>query len=410
MRMLLVLGALICAVVLVPAVASAAPTGTIEGVVTGADTQEGIEGVEVCAFSQEEEGEEEEWSSCENTGHDGAYAIEEVPAGEYEIDFSADGTGYVDEVYPYPVVVGSGSTAGIDIELSRGGTVEGTVVRSVDEAPVAELEVCAQDLEGEETVGCVRTGPDGTYSLVVPPGEWLIEFWPEGTGQNLALQYFDQRARWSEADAVSVEEGETVEGVDARLDVGATITGRVTSAIGSGLEGVLVCAIDTLTEDLAVCVDTYGGGDYEMRFLPASEYKVAFSLDRNDWYGVESFEDADEFPTQFWSNQTTLDASNVIQLAAGQVVSGVDARLESAAPTGGGGGGPVTVNVPPGDKATASSSSSAKASVPPPKGCRKGRKRKRIHGKVRCVRPKRHQHRHHRRGRLVPRLLAALGG
>ncbi len=388
--MLLALTAALCLAALVPALASAAPTGSIEGTVTGADTHEGVEGVEVCAWalSLEEAGEEEEfWYECVYTDFDGKYAIEEVPAGEYEVEFWAEGTGYISEYYPGTVVVGSGAVTGIDAELDRASVIEGTVTRSSDEAPVEEVEVCAWGIEEEEFGGCTWTEPDGTYSLEVEAGEWGVEFWPAFTGQNLTYQFFDHRDRWSEADPVVVGEGEAVEEIDAELDPGATISGRVTAAAGGlGLEEILVCAIDATTDELTLCAWTFEG-EYELPFLPAGQYKVAFSLDRNEWFGVEFFEDADGFPTQFWNNQTSLAAANVLPLGVGQAVSGIDARLGTTS------GGQAAVIVPPVITQPKTLPHKAK------KHCRRGFKRKKVKGKYRCVRRKKHR-RHHGSARI----------
>ena len=392
--MLLAFAAALCVAALAPAAASAAPTGSIEGTVIGADTQEGIEGVEVCAYGFELEVEEEFFFDCVFTGTDGTYAIEEVPAGEYEIEFWAEGTGYLSRYYPDFVTVGTGAVTGIDIELSRASIIAGTVTRSSDEEPVEEVEVCAWGIEEEEPGGCTETGFDGTYELEVPPGEWGVEFWPAFSGQNLTYQFFNHRVRWSEADPVLIEEGETVEEIDAVLDPGATISGRVTSAAdGAGLEEILVCAIDASTDQLTVCARTFEG-DYEIPFLPAGQYKVVFSLDRNEWFGVEFFEDADGFPTQFWNNQTTLGAASVIPLGLGQVAPGIDAKLGTAPSAGGGGQPPVSATTPP------IVLPSPTTAVPrPKKHCRKGFKRKKVKGKYRCVKPK--KHRRHGHGRAA---------
>ena len=407
--MLLVIVALLCVTALAPAVASAATTGSISGTVTGADTHEGIEGVEVCAWavSLAEESEEEEfWYGCEFTGIDGTYAIEEVPAGEYEVEFWAEGTGYLTQYYDGksnwwesdPVLVGTGAVTGIDAELTRAATLEGTVTRSADGQPVEEVEVCAWGIEDEEFGGCAWTEPDGSYGLEVPPGEWGVEFWPAWTGQNLTFQYFDQRDRWSEADGVHVEEGEAVEGIDAALDPGATISGRVSSALtGAGLEEILVCAIDALTDELSVCTWTFEG-EYEIPFLPAGQYKVVFSLDRNEWFGVDWFEDADAFPTQFWNNQTTLAGASVIPFGVGQVATGIDARLGTAPPTGGG-QSPPPVNPPPAATPPVTLPVAPRATK---KHCRKGFVRKKVKGKVRCVKRKKHRRHHHRRAVARP--------
>lgn len=382
--MLLALTIALCVAAFAPALASAAPTGSIEGTVTGADTQAGIENVEVCAWGFEV-GEEEFWFDCVFTAPDGTYAIEEMPAGEYEVEFWAVGTGYLSEYYPDFVTVGTGAVTGVDAELERAAVLEGTVTRSSDEEPVEEVEVCAWSIGEEEFGGCAETGADGTYQLEVPPGEWGVEFWPGWTGQNLTYQYFNHRDRWSEADPVLAGEGETVEEIDAELDPGATISGSVTSAAnGAGLEEILVCAIDATTDELTVCTWTFEG-EYEIPFLPAGQYKVAFSLDRNEWFGVEFFEDADGFPTQFWSNQTTLAAANTISLGVGQGVSGIDAQLGSPSS----GGSQSAVVIPPATTSPITLPHKTK------KHCRRGFRRKKVKGKYRCVKRKKH-HRHHR--------------
>ena len=409
-RLLLALIATLCVAAFAPAAASAVPTGSIEGTVTGADTNEGVGGIEVCAWSLSlEEGEEEAWYDCVFTALDGTYAIEEVPAGEYEVEFWAEGTGYITQYYDGkshwwesdPVVVGTGATTGIDAELTRAAVLEGTVTRSSDEEPVEEVEVCAWGIEDEEFGGCTWTAPDGSYSLEVEAGEWGVEFWPAWSGQNLTYQYFDHRDRWSEADPVIVGEGETVEEIDAELDPGATIVGRVSSALtGSGLEEILVCAIDASTDELSVCTWTFEG-EYEIPFLPAGQYKVAFSLDRNEWFGVEGFEDADGFPTQFWNKQTTLAAANVIPLGVGQAVSGIDAQLGLAPP---GTQPAATVVTPPATIQPVTTPLPHKTK----KHCRKGFKRKKVKGKYRCVKRTKQHRRHHRQGSA--RLSSAPGG
>ena len=68
----------------VPAGATAAPTGSIAGTVTGSDTHAAVQGVEVCGYhfveTVDEEGEFE--VACTTTGPTGAYTIEELAAAK----------------------------------------------------------------------------------------------------------------------------------------------------------------------------------------------------------------------------------------------------------------------------------------------------------------------------------------
>jgi hypothetical protein len=424
---MLAAAALLCLLALVPTMARAA-TGSISGVVTdgpaveetvGCELEEseeeeavpceekivignGVEGVEVCAWvlSLEEPGEEEEfWGRCDETGFEGKYTLANLPAGEYEVEFWASHLGYKGQYYDGkehwweadPVVVGSGPTTGIDAELIRSAGIEGTVTRSSDGEPVEEVTVCAWKAVSEEFGGCDWTGPDGSYLISeLEPGEWNVEFWTGETGQNLAFQFYDHKDHWVEADEVVVEAGEVTTGIDAELDAGATISGAVSSAAtGAGLEEIVVCSIDALSDQLMTCTWTNWNGEYELQLLPKGEYKVAFSLDLNEWFEEEIFEEMDDgFSTEFWNNQSTLAAADTISIATGDSVSGIDASLDSPAPPPPGTPPPPVVVTPSGVTPPAN----------PPrkrKKCRRGYKKVRVHGKRRCVKKrKHHRHRH----------------
>lgn len=391
-RALLIVVAVVSIAAFAPAAASAAPTGAIEGTVTGTDTLEGIEGVEVCATRYEPTYLE----SCEITAADGTYAIEGLGAGEYDVAFYARAVGYRSQFLP-PVTVGTEPVTGVDVELAPFSQITGTVTRSADGQPVEGVEVCAWELTGEEEyVACANTEADGTYVLEeLEPGEYGVEFWPYETGQNLIGEVYDNRERWQEADPVVVGEGETVSGVDAALDPGATISGHVyATASGAALEEIPVCAIKVLTGELWVCDWTRPDGGYELPFLAGGQYKVVFSIDFAEWYEEEFEEEEDDgYPTEFWNEQTSLAAANVIALGTGQTITGIDDRLGSPAT---GGSATVQVHMPPPELPKVAPVTTLPAPVARHRHCRKGFKRKKVHGKVRCVRVKKH-HRQQRR-------------
>jgi hypothetical protein len=370
--------ALLClAMALTPAAAFA---GSISGTVTDAETLEPIQGVEVCASSQGGGG-------CARTDAAGKYELKGLPEGEYIVDFWGPYLGYATEYYDNkktweqadPVVVGSEPVTGIDAALGPRPGITGTVTRSSDGEPVEEVEVCALPLvpkvEGTSRE-CGYTQPDGTYYVGLEPGIYMVKFWPGWSGQNLAFQFYDGKNRINDSDKVTVEPGERTNGIDAELEPGATISGTVSSAAsGLGLKEIPVCSIDALTGGLLTCGWTEPGGNYSLLFLSAGPYKVVFSIDFGEWFGEPPSKD-DRYPTQFWDNQVRLATADLIPLSTGQSVGGIDARL----------GNPLTRSVV----------------APPPvhhrrKHCRKGYVRKKVKGKVRCVkRHKHHRHHHHR--------------
>ncbi len=386
----LALAALLCLAAFAPASAFA---GSIAGTVTDAANHEPLEGIEVCAwvFELEEPAEEEEfWIKCAYTGSDGIYTVSDLPAGEYEVEFWDETGEYLSQSYDGrehwweadPVTVGSEPGTGIDAELLRAGGIAGTVTRSADGEPVEEVEVCAWEAETEEFAGCGWTDFSGEYQIQLDPGEYKVEFWAAESGQNLAYQVYDHRDRWSEADIVTVAAEEFTPEIGAELDPGAAISGTVSSAASGGFLGnIPVCSIDANTGQLWTCTGTEPNGEYTLPFLSKGQYKVVFSIDFNEWFGEEIFEEEEDgFPTEFWDNQTTLAAANVIPLTAGQALGGINAQLGNPpAPAGPVVTPPPTVTPP--------------VATPRKRKCRKGFRKKRVKGKVRCVKKRKH-HRH----------------
>jgi hypothetical protein len=406
--MLLVLAASVC--LLAPTSASAVTfPGAISGTVTDGQTAEPIADLEVCAYplNGEEEG-EEEWR-CSETDEAGEYEVTNLAEGEWKVEFWGPPLGYMVQYWQGkgrwseadPVVVEATALTGIDAELLPGGEVQGTVRAAAGGATLEEIEVCAWGYPGEFFAGCTLTDSAGEYALRgLSPAEYEIGFYP-GESSGLLAQYYDHKENWWEADLVPVEAEEIVTGIDADLNTGAQISGSVYSdATGAPLSFIYVCSIDAPNKELWDCTETDENGHYVLDRLPGGSYKVVFSIDFEQWYGEEfGGEESDGFPTEFWDNQSTLAAANVISLAPGQSVTGIDAHLGSpASPPSSGGSVTVQVLVPP--AALPAPQGTAPTTAPKHKHCRKGFKRKKVKGKYRCVKRKKHRPRH-RAGRAA---------
>jgi Carboxypeptidase regulatory-like domain len=377
----LALVALLCLAAFAPAAAMA---GSISGTVTEAATDEPLEGVEVCAYALGFE----DWA-CGETVADGTYTLTGLFSGEYEVEFWSGGR-YLTQFYDGkahwweadPVSVDtSTTTTGIDAALLDAATIEGTV--TAGGTPVAEVSVCLWDGTVNEYLTCEETGFDGTYEISgLEAGEYRVEFWPGWTGLDLAAQYFDHKFQLGEADPIAVEAGETATEVDGELEAGAEISGTVTSlATGVPLKWIYVCAIEALTDELWLCTETNSAGGYSLAHLSQGQYKVVFSIDFEEWFGEEEgFEEDDGYPTQFWNNQTMLAAASAIPIATGAAVSGIDARL-----------GPPAPPVPPPPTVTPPTVNPPAAHKPRKRKCRRGFKRKKVKGRVRCVKVRKHR-------------------
>ncbi len=368
----LVVAAVLCLLALTAAPAFAA-TGSVGGTVTDSISHEPIEGVEVCAWGQATEG------RCDPTptGADGHYEIEGLEPGTYEVEFWADETGHVSVLET--AIVESGEATILDAELEPGASISG-IVRGEGGSGVAEIEVCAYPTGEEGRLRCGYTDSLGEYTIGgLSTGSYKVEFWaPE---VNLAAQFFDHEDSWVGADVIHLNTGEQVEGVDADLVAGATISGTVTSAsTGLPLEEIEVCTVRAAGGELWICGWTNEAGKYRLGHHAAGTYKVVFSPELSEFFDTEPELGAEDdgYPTQFWNGQSTLAAATPISLSTGQTVTGIDAKLGTPPP----GAAPIT-------------------SVPEPKSvkrkCRRGFQGKKVNGAFRCVKRKRHHHKPHRR-------------
>jgi len=376
---------------LAPAFASAA---SIAGTVTDEDTHAGIAGIEVCAGPTPTTE-----VDCEKTIIGGTYLLDGLPAGSYQVRFSAIAwePNYVqewyggDQIYPGDLVtVGAGEAkTGIDAELEEGGVIEGTATDAENPGPAANVWVC---VEAELPVFyglCQRTDSEGKYvASDLPTGEYRISFDGENDA-NYLRRYYKDTDYYGAATKVPVTVGTTVPGIDAALYPGAQIFGTVTEAgTGVPLGGIEVCLWRKENwmwpDEVQSCTKTDSSGNYAIRSLPDDAYGVVFSREGSYWV-------YDTFKEQWWKDHDVAEESVTLHTMPPHAYTGIDAQLVNLAPkpeTGGGG----TVTPPP-------------ASLPlppppvtkqPPRKCKKGFRRKLVKGKVRCVRkhrPRKHQQR-----------------
>ncbi|HEX5984292.1 MAG TPA: carboxypeptidase-like regulatory domain-containing protein [Solirubrobacterales bacterium] len=260
------------------------------------------------------------------------------------------------------------------------GSISGNVTDAVGGGGLEEIEVCAwwifeEGEEGEEEDwGCTLTETGGSYEIPdLEPHAYLVEFWDPAA--EYAIQFYDHRTFYWESDPVTVGAGATTE-VDAELERGGTIQGTVRdAATGAALEEVEVCAWELETEG-GRCTLTDPAGNYTLRRFVSGDYKVEF------WPYFEPFE------PQFWNHKPSWSEADVLGLGSGQTASGINADLlGNVLP-------PPAVVVPP------TVTPPAVVQKPKPKPCRKGLRKKKVKGKVRCVKVRKHRkHKKHRKHR-----------
>jgi hypothetical protein len=338
------------AAIMAPLSADAATTGSFSGRVTNASSHEPLQRIQVCAI-REVNAHEFRTTGCQQTDSEGRYTVSVEP-GSYKIEFNASACGfggctqenYVTQYYKNktrlqsadPVSVEAGKTAEhIDAEMQVGGEIAGTVTKAATHGAIAHIRVCALEPEGMYIYygHCGETDSQGNYTIAgLPTAKDLVEFSPGfdcGVNPcrrlNYITQYWKGKSAFEEAEHVGVEAGKKVENVNAEMQVGGQITGKVTKADGHGtaIERTLVCA-QPATPGRMECELTDANGEYTISGLATGNYKVEFSGRTCPPLGGGC---PIAYGPRYWDNKSTLAEAESVKVEAGSKAEGIDAEL-----------------------------------------------------------------------------------
>jgi hypothetical protein len=291
------------------------PTGVIRGTVSAAADGSPLEGIEVEAEPVEATG---VGPAFAQTAADGTYELTGLVDGvTYRVWFGSWDGRYVAEYYDgvsswvdaTPVMA---PASGIDAALVATAAISGTVAAAEDGQPLAGIQVSAEAFDGYGWRTTV-TDSTGAYELTgLSPGEpYRVRFEdPEGRYRS---QYYDRTSSWGDATPVVAP----ASSVDAVLELGSPITGRVTSAEdGSPLEGISV-----EVEDVS------GGEWFAARTGPDGTYTLGGGV-AGAVYRVWFTDHDGGFAPRYFDGATTWSDATLVTAPA----SGIDAALEPAAP------------------------------------------------------------------------------
>jgi len=298
--------------------------GEITGKVTNASNKAGLGGIEVCP--QKATGSSSS-AQCAASNANGEYKLVGLATGEYWVEFYSDtGANFVTQYYDAKssyseanlVSVTAGSTTPeIDAAMVVGGRIAGKVTDASTKAALADIQVCAQPKTGGGESHCTDTNAGGEYTLVgLATGEYEVEFsTPYGSNLNYLPQYYDGKESVGEATAVAVTVGATAGGIDAAMNPGGKIAGKVTdAATRDGLGDVEVCLEASQATYFSDCVYTNGDGEYAIAGLATGEYKVEF----------ESFAG---YSTQYYDNKGSASEADPVSVTEGSTTPNIGAAM-----------------------------------------------------------------------------------
>ncbi|MCH7653056.1 MAG: carboxypeptidase regulatory-like domain-containing protein, partial [Chloroflexi bacterium] len=248
------------------------------------------------------------------TDSNGDYTISGLATGSYRVQVNVFDGDYSGEFYDNTtdwglateVAVTAGQTTSlIDFVLGAGGTISGTVTNGSGD-PVANADIWANSFDccgGNGT----RTKSDGTYKISgLAPGNYRVQVYV--SDQNLAGEFYNNKADWDSADAVVVTSGQTTSSVDFVLASGGSISGTILDSNTDPIANADVWVSSFDNSGGFGWGRTYSDGTYTISGLLPGTYRVEVSAEgkiHTLYDGTSSWEDATAVTVL--SDQTTLN-------------------------------------------------------------------------------------------------------
>ena len=222
------------------------------------------------------------------TGPDGSYTLS-LPSGTYIVKACPNCSrvdDYLDQWYgggssPHRrdasliSLTAPGITANINFVLSVGGSISWWVRKTDGRTPIDNLHVFAKDYQTDVRIAGTETGRNGSYTLNLPTGTYVVKSCPGCSRQGLFVaEWYDDVVGRNEATPVRVTASESSPNINFNLKVDATISGRVVDGqTGLPISGMEVRA--RLNKRDVSETRTGSDGAYNLQGVPDGEIEVA---------------------------------------------------------------------------------------------------------------------------------------
>ena len=291
------------------------PGATISGTVIAAATSAPLEGISVCRTAIHEEF----FSSCTSTNAQGEYSFAGLASTEYKIAFSSYTSNYLTQYYhgkgslaeAEPVAVAPGETKSeINAAMQAGGQIAGTVTSAATKLPVSGANVAVYTA-GFSYLGSATTNAKGEYTVPrLATGSYKVSF--DATSQNLVAEYYNQKPSSNEAAGVEVTTGATTSGIDAAMQLGGELKGKV---IDATTKAPLANVSVTLAGNTTAFGYTSAAGEYDVKALSPGSYTASFF--------------ATGYEAQYYNGKTKSGEATPVVLAAGATTENINAAMQS---------------------------------------------------------------------------------
>jgi photosystem II stability/assembly factor-like uncharacterized protein/5-hydroxyisourate hydrolase-like protein (transthyretin family) len=258
----------------------------IAGTVTDSDTGAVIPRVSVTAYNAATGS----WVSSVSYGYtnsSGTYRISGLATGSYKLRFAANGYveqwfgGQADQTAATTVTATApNTTAGINVALVKGGSISGTISDRTTGAGIAGTYLYVINRSTGDWAGSTQTDSNGSYTITgLASGSYRLRIDPASSTGYIG-NWYGGTNDYPCAGAISVNAPNATTGIDAQLDLGGSISGRVTdAATGAGIAGVSISLTNTSSQTgmTSTNVTVNSTGAYTIGGLPSGDYSLTFS-------------------------------------------------------------------------------------------------------------------------------------
>jgi 5-hydroxyisourate hydrolase-like protein (transthyretin family) len=300
-----------------------APGGTLTGRVTGTD---GSPLKDITVYISNQDGSFQDYF---NTNASGVYTATAMPSGTYYVYFrpytyisefynDKPDNGYLRSADPISVTAPN-TVTGIDAVLAKGGAIRGKVTDAATGEPIKDIYVEVLDSNGGRIEGA-STQADGTYETqtTLRSGSYQVRFNADERFASCAYvtAYYHNKLDEAAADPVNISAPNVAEHIDAQLQRGSFIFGKVTDAVsGAPITRGYVRIYDSHGDVVMFGRASFLGTYHTETGLPSGSYRVEFT-DSDGGYIDE-----------FYNDKLTLATANPVVLTAPSDRLGVDFAL-----------------------------------------------------------------------------------
>lgn len=262
---------------------------------------------------------------------DGTYEVAGLPAGNYYVSFvpshginlvrqwwnDADNEG---EATLVTLSDGEAKTH-INAAMVQGGTITGKVTVPAGAGSITGVEVLVFRTD-VYSYSYAYVEEDGTYEVAgLAAGSYKVQF--SGQGTNVIQQWWNGTAAGAFDDfgatVIEVSAGAVQPNINAQMQKGASISGKVTVPAGLGSPSDTVVWVYDEFYQYFETARPEEDGTYEIQGLPARTYRVEFSS-----YLINVV-------PQWWNGATDIESATKITLGAGESRTNINATLVKGA-------------------------------------------------------------------------------